>query len=199
MIGFLRGSLIGAYSDYVILDVNGVGYKVFLPLPSIAGIMALEGEISLFISTVVKEDSISLYGFESEDDQNIFEKLLSVSGLGVKSAMAALSSLSAGEIVSAVINENTDVLSQIPNVGKKTAQRMILELKDKFTNINLSEKSSSISKDATIISESVEVLVSLGYSRAAARKAVDAVYSQIEVKDTSLIIKKSLSILSKGL
>ena len=167
-------------------------------MPSIAKVMAIEDEISLFITTVVKEDSISLYGFEGEDEQSVFEKLLSVSGLGVKSAMGALSSLSVGEIVSAVVNEDINILSQIPNVGKKTAQRMVLELKDKFININLSDEVKSISKDAVIISEAVDVLISLGYSRSDARKAVDMVYTKIEIKDTSVIIKKSLSILSKG-
>lgn len=199
MIGYLRGIIIGVYSDYVLLDVNGVGYKVFLTMPVLSQVMAVEGEVSFYVCTIVREDSITLYGFINEEDQGIFEKLLLVSGLGVKSAMGALSAFSSGEIVSAVLSEDIAVLSQIPNVGKKTAQRMILELKDKFSNINISATSMTISKDAVVISEAVEALVILGYSKNDARKAVDSVCSKLDDINTSIVITRSLAILSKGI
>ena len=199
MIGYLSGKVISEASDYVILLVNGVGYKVFMPVSSISDLRSYEGDASLFITTIVREDAITLYGFITEDEQKVFEQLMSVSGVGAKSAASALSAMSAASIVNAIMAEDINTLSLIPGVGKKTAQRIILELKDKFANNIVLEDTRSINKDNIVISEAIDALVGLGYNKTVVKRAVDSVCVGSDTKDVSTIIRKALSVLSKGL
>lgn len=199
MIGYLSGKVISEASDYVILFVNGVGYKVFMPVSSISDLRSYESDVSLFITTIVREDAITLYGFITEDEQKVFEQLMSVSGVGAKSAASALSAMSAASIVNAIMAEDINALSQIPGVGKKTAQRIILELKDKFANNIVLEDTRAINKDNIVISEAIDALVGLGYNKTVVKRAVDSAYINSDTKDVSIVIRKALNMLSKGL
>ncbi len=193
MIGFLTGKLISAKPTQVLLDVNGVGYSVTI---SINTFEKLSGNktVSLFIHTNVKEDSISLFGFHSEAEKEMFELLISISGVGPKSAISLLSGISTDDLKQAITTGNVARITAVPGFGTKTAERLILELKNKIKNI----KEEGIKPaEFSIPKEAVAALTTLGYNLSNAEKAVNKVIS--EQKDYSLeeVIKKSLSELSK--
>lgn len=191
MIGYLRGNVILEEKDYVIIDVNGVGYKVFVPdsgsLP--------DGETELYVSTNVSENAISLFGFQSLADRQVFEILCEAHGIGPKSAMSFLSVMRGGEIASAIVSENDTLLSSVPGISSKKAQKLILELKDKFKDISIDI--SVTPSESPFRADAVDALVALGYGRSAAQKAVDEICSAGDIKDVSKIITKALARLSK--
>ena len=131
MIAMLRGAIVGRAADHAVLDVHGVGYKVHLPGPALAGLPS-DTELTLHISTVVREDDISLYGFEKLEQREAFDILRGVKGIGTRLSVAVLSHLDLAALRTAVAAGDIVALSRVPGVGKKTASRMVLELKDKL-------------------------------------------------------------------
>lgn len=133
MIAFLTGTVLSAELDTLILDVRGVGYEIFIPL-GMAGRLKpnADGHVSLWIHTNVREDAIQLYGFPSQDDRRLFRRLISVNGIGPKIGLATLSELTPGEVVRAVAQEDIKTFTRVSGIGKKTAQRIILELKNRL-------------------------------------------------------------------
>ena len=132
MIAFLRGSLLEKHPNQVIVDVQGVGYDVVIPVSTFSALGAAGTEVQLRIHTHVREDAISLFGFLTPNEKLMFEKLIGVSGIGPKLAITVLSGLPIGELVGAIRGNQLEVLVRIPGVGKKTAERIVLELKDKL-------------------------------------------------------------------
>ncbi len=132
MIAFLRGSLLEKHPNQVIVDVQGVGYDVVIPVSTFSSLGAPGAEVQLRIHTHVREDAISLFGFLTPNEKLMFEKLIGVSGIGPKLAITVLSGLPIGELVGAIRGNQLEVLVRIPGVGKKTAERIVLELKDKL-------------------------------------------------------------------
>lgn len=132
MIAFLRGSLLEKHPNQVIVDVQGVGYDVVIPVSTFSALGAPGTEVQLRIHTHVREDAISLFGFLTPNEKLMFEKLIGVSGIGPKLAITVLSGLPIGELVGAIRGNQLEVLVRIPGVGKKTAERIVLELKDKL-------------------------------------------------------------------
>lgn len=200
MIAYLAGKLARIETDWVVVNVNGVGYKVSVPLSATAQFSHLGDSVELLVSTVVREDAISLYGFINELEQAVFELLILVSGVGPKIAMAALSVLGSEQIVSAISADNHKELSRVPGIGNKTAQRIVLETKDKAVVLGLRH---SVSKENTsqqlMINDAVSALMVLGYNRNDARSAVDkALVSSESLKDTGNVIRAALRLLSKG-
>ncbi len=182
MIGFLKGSILSAGNTSLILDVGGVGYRVLSPLPLL--LSATEGDtLSLFIHTHVREDQITLYGFKDEGDLFLFEKLTSVSGIGPKSALAMLSVHSPASLSSAVERGDVEALSHTPGIGKRTAEKIIIELKGKLSHLREHDEDTSVV-------ETRMALESLGY----ASKDIHAVLKNIQTegKTTSTIIKEAL-------
>jgi Holliday junction DNA helicase RuvA len=165
MIGFLRGVLAVKRPGTALVDVGGVGYEVSLPLGSYASLPEENSGVSLHIYTHVKEDAIRLYGFLSDEEKQIFTTLLSVNGVGPKLALNILSGVAADAFVKAVEGEDVASLSKIPGVGKKTAGRIILELRQKLPS--LGEKKDAVFEDA------LSALVNLGYRKAEAREALE--------------------------
>lgn len=194
MIGYLNGTVILEEKDFIIVNVNGVGYKVFTA--GIEGV--LDSEIELYITTFIKEkeETIVLFGFPSRFDQQVFEILCEANGLGPKTALKFLSSMSGSEIANAMVNEDENLLSTIPGVSSKKAQKYILELKDKFASLPI-DVTIKASASSTHKIEAVEALVALGYNRIPAQRAVDEICSNDDIKDVSKIITKSLALLSK--
>ena len=137
MISHLRGTLLEKHPNPVVVDVQGVGYEVTIPVSAYSSLPAAGAEVALHIHTHVREDALVLFGFVSAADKALFEKLISVSGIGPKLAMTALSGLAAADLVAAIRNGAVEQLVQIPGVGKKTAERMVLELRDKLDSIGL--------------------------------------------------------------
>lgn len=167
MIGTLRGRLLSKHAAGIIVDVQGVGYEVFLPVSAITGLPAQGAEVFLHIHTHVKEDSIKLFGFLSPHEKQVFSTLLGVNGVGPKLALNVLSSLPGDAFRQAVEAEDTTALSKVPGVGKKTAARIILELKQK-----LPQMASKSPKDA-VLEDALSALVNLGYKKAEAQKALE--------------------------
>lgn len=167
MIGSISGIVGFLGSDYCIVDTGcGVGYRVFMPAAHLAQLM-LNNKISLRIHTAVREDAIFLYGFLSQEYYDLFELLLTVSGVGPKMALGILSAMQPKDFYLAVINKNIKMLVKLPGVGKKTAERMLLELKDKVDDTNNSDvglEEEIVASGNSAIAETIEALTSLGYS-----------------------------------
>jgi holliday junction DNA helicase RuvA len=183
MIGFLRGKVLTTNEHSLILDVSGVGYRILAPLPLL--VSSSEGqELSLFIHTHVREDQLALYGFKDELDLFLFEKLTSVSGIGPKSGLAMLSVHSPASVADAIEREDIQALSHTPGVGKKTAEKIILELRGKLSHL-------VGSKDQDVTFEVRLALEALGYS---AKEIHDAIQNlNTEGKTTSTLIKEALT------
>ena len=174
MIAFLCGVLAGKTADTAYIDCNGVGFAVGMSANSLSDLPAQGSSVRVFTYMQVREDDISLFGFTSEDERNAFEKLISVSGIGPKVALAALSSYRPGDLADALASEDVTKLSRIPGIGKKTAQRMILELKGKLASSALPPAEGLFSppeEDKEAWGKVIEDLLALGFAPAEAELA----------------------------
>lgn len=200
MIAHLHGELARISSDYVVIDVNGVGYKVYLPLAVVTQLPQIGDEVKLLIYTAVKEDSITLYGFVEEEQQDLFELLLTVSGVGPKVGLNILSGLTVEQIVHAISGENYSELRKVPGIGTKTAQRIVLELREKITSLVWAQAArKTMAPGQRAIDDAVEGLIALGYNRNNARSATEEALQSVKDKsDTESIIRAALKLLSKG-
>jgi len=177
MIGFLSGKILEKDANTVIVDVGGVGYEVTIPLSTFYELGDVGSEISLRIFTHVREDALQLFGFKTMRERDLYLKLISVQGIGAKSGITMLSGMSADEIVTAIRTNNLVRLTSIPGVGKKTAERLVVELRDKVNDLSVSTSSATtggeISAEAdSIFDDALSALVNLGYQRNAAEKAL---------------------------
>ena len=198
MIAQLIGKVASSSGDAAIIDVRGVGYKVFLGSGSVARLPRDDQEVRLFVTTVVREDSISLYGFMDEAEQKLFELLLTVSGVGPRVALNILSFLSVQEIVDAIATETHVKFNQVSGIGNKTAQRIVIELRDKakaFVCLPVAGRSSRVAS----ADDAAEALVALGYARSDARQAVEAALKGLPVEtDAGGLVTAALKLLSRG-
>lgn len=172
MIGYLQGNLLKSSPDRILLDVQGVGYEVHIPLSTWYEIerRGTSGRVALFIHTQVREDDISLFGFWTEREKALFEKLIGVGGIGPRLARVILSGMAPDDLLGAIASGDLGRLSTIPGVGKKTAERMVLELKDKMRELaaELPDQVAAVPADQDVVS----ALVNLGYKASQAERAV---------------------------
>ncbi len=189
MISKLKGTIDFFRDAYVVVDVNGVGYKVFVTAHTM-GEIAGEKFIELYVHTYVREDILALYGFLSFEELEMFELLISVSGIGPKAALGILSIANPKTVCTAVLNDDSDILTRVSGVGKKTAQRVILELKNKISDMPIFEKDQVVSD-----SDALEALVTMGYSVAQARGTLKEISP--EIKDVGERVKLALKNLGK--
>lgn len=178
MIGQLRGQLLNKKPNVLLLDVHGVGYEVFIPLTSFYELPAEGGEVTLKIYTHVREDALILFGFRSQREKDFFLKLISISGIGPKLAIAILSGAQVEELAQAIAESNLSRLTAIPGVGRKTAERLVLELKSQITPFLLPEHVEAARAGATrtaLEEDILSALTNLGYPRASAEKALAVV------------------------
>jgi Holliday junction DNA helicase RuvA len=178
MIGQLRGRLLLKKPNMVMLDVQGVGYEVSIPLTSFYELPGEACEITLKIHTHVREDALTLYGFRSQREKDLFLKLISISGVGPKLAIVILSGASVEELAQAIAEGNLARLTAIPGVGRKTAERLVLELKSQVTSFLLPEQvevAGTGGKPSGLEEDVLSALINLGYPRAPAEKAVSTV------------------------
>jgi Holliday junction DNA helicase RuvA len=173
MIAALRGKLLEKHPNRVILDVAGVGYDVQVPLSTFYGIGDAGNDVSLRVRTHVREDAISLYGFLTALELDLFDRLIAINGIGPKVALAVLSGIEAGELVRAVRGQDVARLTRIPGVGKKTAERIGLELKDKLPSATPAGDAVDAGS-GDLRDDVISALVNLGYQRATAEQAVIA-------------------------
>lgn len=195
MIAHLNGELAVVEADHVVVDVGGVGYKVFAPLSVIALLPQPGARVKLFTYTSVKEDSITLYGFSDKNEQNMFELLLTVTGVGPKVALNILSVLTVESIVEAISRDDIASLNRVPGVGNKMAQRMALELKEKIATLAWVERARKHARpgEHDVLVDVVEGLIGLGYDRQSARKAADEAMSATSNKNNeSEVLKLAL-------
>ena len=175
MIAHLRGTLLEKHPNSVILETAGVGYEVFIPVSTYTRLPDLGAEAKLRIHTHVREDAFLLYGFFTKEEKTIFEKLISVSGIGAKVALAVLSGIAPGDLLSALGSGDVGMLTRIPGIGKKTAERMIVELKDKIDSIAAGLPASSTNAVAplNVMEQDVlSALLNLGSPRPTAEAAL---------------------------
>ena len=198
MIGYIKGKVVEIGADYIILENNDIGYKLNASSNTIS-YMQLDEEKKVFTKMIVRDDDISLCGFHSKDEEEMFNLLTSVSKIGTKVGMSILSFATPAELSRYIATNDTAALSKAPGVGKKTAQRIVLELKDKIKKIAFEDDGEVISPVETQVSNdedgAVEALMQLGYSKAEAQEAVLYVKQPgMELED---IIKKSLEYIMK--
>lgn len=199
MYSYIKGILEIKFNDFVVIDVNGIGFKIFMSQTAIDNLPEISEEVKIFTHMQVREDDISLFGFNSQEELRMFELLISVSGIGAKSAISMLSNIEPSAFAIAIISDDVDRLTKLPGIGKKTAQRIILELKDKLkqesieTKINAKEIKQEI-EDNSKIEESISALRVLGYTKS----QIDKVIDKIDVNTLSIeeIIKQALKYLS---
>jgi holliday junction DNA helicase RuvA len=172
MIGQLRGRLAEKRPNQVLVDVGGVGYLVQVPLSTYAALGELHTEVTLLVHTHVREDALALYGFVSAREKHFFEMLLSASGVGPTLALKILSGMNVEELVPAIRGSDLARLTRIPGVGRKTAERMVVELKDKLEAVAVETEKPATSSPAGIEADVVSALVNLGYDGRAAETAV---------------------------
>jgi Holliday junction DNA helicase RuvA len=194
MIGHLKGQIISKNPPEILLEVSGIGYELLCPMSTFYELGNLDDEILLFTHLSIKEDAHTLFGFISKDEKNIFRELIRVNGVGPKVALAILSHLAVPSLIECIANEDSDLLAKTPGIGKKTALKLIVELQDRLSKVELT--SSSISNNAIQKSsnpntqQAIEALQSLGFKTKEANNMV----SKIEDKDlsTEQLIRQAL-------
>ena len=176
MIAHLRGSILDKHPNRIVIDVNGVGYDVFVPLSTFYGLGDPGAAIALRIHTHVREDALVLYGFATVLEQELFERLIGVSGIGPKVGLAVLSGIEPQELIRAIERGDHARLTAIPGVGKKTSERIVLELKDRLPHAPAAATGAGVSASQTPVlrDDVVSALANLGYHRPLAEKAADA-------------------------
>jgi holliday junction DNA helicase RuvA len=193
VIAHLRGKLIVKHPNQAVVEAAGVGYDVNITIPAFSELPAVGAEVALFIHTHVREDALSLYGFLRVQEKLLFEKLISVSGIGPRLAVTILSGMQADSLVAAIKGNNVASLTRIPGIGKKTAERMVLELRDKldaFAETPAAAAASPVAEDV------LSALVNLGYNRGMAEKAV-ARLGNAQDESFDVVFRKALSALAK--
>ena len=199
MFAYIKGSLEEKSNGYVVIDVGGIGYKIFMSDVAIQNIGEKGNIVKVHTHYYVREDNISLYGFISKEELTMFELLLSVSGIGAKSAITMLSNIAPSSFALAVISNDIKQLTKIPGIGSKTAQRIVLELKDKLktdTAISKTEETIVAIKQDNVSDEAVAALQILGYNR----KEIDKVLEKIDTSTlgTEDIIRAALKYLGRN-
>jgi len=193
MISFLRGTILNKGEGFVILETNNVGYKVFVGA-TLRDELKLEKEAELYIYQNVKEDALDLYGFRSLDELGMFELLLSISGIGPKGALGVLTLGSLGDIKDSISRGDPSLLTKVSGIGRKTAERVVLELREKIGHLNFAVGPNS-ENQGNASGEEIDALIALGYSMQQARDSLRQVDS--EIKDSGERIREALKKLGR--
>jgi Holliday junction DNA helicase RuvA len=196
MIGLLRGKLVDKRPNQVIVDVGGVGYQVLVPLSTFPGLGVLHAEATLLIHTHVREDQISLYGFLTAREKQCFEMLISASGVGPSLAMKILSGMGVDDLVPAIRKGDLAQLVRIPGVGRKTAERIVVELRDKLVAVDVAETGKPATR-SQLESDVASALVNLGYDARSVEKAIDKARAEGD-GDFETLLRASLQILGNS-
>ena len=202
MIAYLSGKLIEKQANTAIVDVGGVGYEVSIPLSTFYELGEVGSDVQLRIYTHVREDAIQLFGFKTNRERELYLRLLSVQGIGAKSGITMLSGMSADEIIMAIRTDDLARLTSIPGVGRKTAERLVIELRDKVGELT-STGSSPLDAERPILpadavfEDALSALVNLGYQRVAAEKAVKQAAQEGTEMSVQKLLRRSLQVLAK--
>jgi len=192
MIGSLSGVIVDATPSRILLSVHGVGYDVIVPLSTYERVKDSAGEVSIFTHLHVREDILQLYGFVSRGEKDLFQKVITISGIGPKVAIGILSSCSPPEFIAAIRDGNISRLKALPGIGKKTAERLVVELKDKIGGLGISDDSIAGSPRNDAYEEARLALLSLGYKNASIEKALPESNEDASSGDVESLIKLAL-------
>ena len=201
MIAHLSGTLLSKNPNSVIVDVSGVGYEVNIPVSTFYELEDTGTNVKLRIYTHVKEDALQLYGFKTARERELFINFISVSGIGPKIGIALLSGMSADELIASIKTNNLARLTLIPGVGKKTAERLIVDLREKMTALSAAQgeedtgartETADASTEDNVRSQALSGLMNLGYQRSAAEKAIDTALSEVGDVSVESVLKRSL-------
>ena len=202
MISYIKGELAEILPDVIVVEANGIGYNIYVPGSVPGELPSVGSEVKIYTYMNVKEDECSLFGFLTRDDLSMFKMLICVNGIGPKAALGALSNITADDLRFAVLSDDVNLIKSCPGVGAKTAQRLIIELKDKLKveeafeiALSKNKKADNNSNVMMIRNDAVEALVSLGYSSKDAIKAVKKV-DDIDKKNSEAILKEALKSLA---
>ena len=194
MISYIRGELLSIKSDEIIVDVNGVGYGVFVSEHTTSSLPRLGSEVQVYTYLNVREDAMQLFGFLKQEDLEVFKLLLLVNGIGPKAGLSILSTLTPDELRFAVMSGDVKAISKSPGVGKKTAEKLIIELKDKLKIADIAPLEDTFESSHEItdgnVNEAIQALVSLGYGQSESYRAVKGI--ELENKTTEEILKEAL-------
>ena len=200
MFAYIKGSLEMKFKNYLVIDVGGLGYKIFMSENAINTIGEIGDIIKVYTYYRVREDDVSIFGFKTQEELRMFELLLSVSGVGAKSALVMLSCIQPSDFAIAVISNDVKVLTQIPGIGAKSAQRIILELKDKLKKEQSEEKLEEVSRSKKSeinnnVQEAISALMVLGFTK----KDIEKAFEHLDIDNLSIedLIKKGLILLSQ--
>jgi len=196
MIAHLRGKLLAKHPNQVIVETVGVGYDVTISVPTFSNLPEIGCEVGLHIHTHVREDAIALYGFLRSSEKALFEKLITVSGIGPKLAITILSGMAADEMVGAIRGNDVSRLTRIPGIGKKTAERLVLELRDKLPEAGSATLAAAPAL-TTVEEDVLSALVNLGYQRAAAEKALTSITKNGKAGPFDQVFRAALGELAK--
>ena len=196
MIGQLRGRLADKRPNQVLVDVGGVGYLVQVPLSTFAALSELHNEVTLLIHTHVREDALALYGFLSSREKHFFELLISASGVGPSLALKILSGMSVEELVPAIRVGDLARLTRIPGVGRKTAERIVVELKDKLDAVAIETQKPAAASPAGVEADVISALVNLGYDSRSAEGAVGEAKREVGASNFEKLLRVALQALS---
>lgn len=193
MIALIKGKILEKKPTEVIIDCNGIGYQVFISVLTSSKIPNIGNEIQLRTILIPREDQLQLFGFYDETEKNLFRELISISGIGPKTAIGILSAVDATELLHYIETENTKALQKLPGIGKKSAERLLVELKDKVGKFAL-EQPLVLDTDSSIKYEAIAALCALGFTRAVAEKAIKKAYSEAsdKIDNIETLIKLSL-------
>jgi Holliday junction DNA helicase RuvA len=194
MIAHIRGRLISKHPNQAIVEAGGVGYDVTITVPTFSELSNEGTEVELHIHTHVREDALALYGFLRAQEKQLFEKLITVSGIGPKLAITILSGMAASEMIGAIRGNDIARLTKIPGIGRKTAERMIVELRDKLEKFGAPQTVATVSP---VEEDVLSALLNLGYQRAAAERAISVVSKTGSVSTFDILFREALAALSK--
>ena len=194
MYAYIKGKLIQKKPANIIIETAGIGYDILVSMNTYSNLPNQDEETSLLLHFIPREDSHNLYGFYTQDEKDLFLKLISVNGIGPKSAIAILSSINAFEFMKSIVEGNITLLQKIPGIGKKTAERMVVELKDKFKDIPVDNVGNEIGLNNNKVSEeAINALITLGYGKTVAEKTIANILKVNQnITDVETLIKLSL-------
>lgn len=207
MIALLSGKLVEKQATSVIVEAGGVGYEVTIPVSTFYGLGEIGEAVTLRIYTHVREDALQLYGFRTMQERELFLRLISVSGVGPKLGITMMSGLSAGDFIAAIRSNNLARLTAIPGIGRKTAERLVIELRDKVNALPVAEgeamavaagAESGVDPRQAVLDDTLSALINLGYQRSAAEKALNTAARDESEVSVSTLIRRCLQLLAKG-
>ena len=197
MIGRLTGNIIDKKPPLLVIDINGIGYEVLAPMSTFYQLPDINETVSLFTHLIVREDQHSLYGFATDNERQLFRTLIKVNGVGPKLALTILTSIEADQFVNSINNNDASSLVRIPGIGKKTAERLIIEMRDKFSQWQTPQQDNDNTIDSNrAMHDAISALNSLGYKPNEARKAVEAIHHHEHTSEQ--LIRLALQQIAKG-